>query len=214
MPPVDANVVDRSPTGGAWPPLAPLRPRASDSVPPCPPGLAAPLSSAPLTPSPLTSVSRQVPTGNDVVEKLSTNTDLEFPPISDRDMVNSELNHPMSTFDADSSRPICKQNVGGISPLADGTDVATPPAPSRSADASGPTRPPLDFNKVIRGFTSASNRHTKASIVPPSADAIEAILLELAKPKKDRIDVLDQISLARPYSPKVAMAHFTVRVMH
>ncbi|ETV91652.1 hypothetical protein H310_13898 [Aphanomyces invadans] len=95
---------------------------ASDSVPPCPPGLVAPLSSEPLTPSLLTSVSRQ----------------------------------------------------------------------------------------VIRGFTAASNRHTKATFVPPSADAIEAILLELAKPKKYRVDVLDQISLARPYSPKVATARFTV----
>ncbi|ETW08976.1 hypothetical protein H310_01454 [Aphanomyces invadans] len=116
----------------------------------------------------------------------------------------------MATFDADSSRPISNQNVGGVSPLADGTDVATPPAPSRSADASGPTRPPLDYNKVIRGLTAASNRHTKTTFVPPSADAIAAIQLELAKPKKDRVDVLDQISLARPYSPKVAMARFTV----
>ncbi|RHZ00312.1 hypothetical protein DYB35_012664, partial [Aphanomyces astaci] len=76
--------------------------------------------------------------------------------------------------------------------------------------SSGANRNPLDYNKVIRGFTAAAKQHTKAAFVPPPADAIEAILLELSKPKKDRVDILAKINLARPYTPKVAMARFTV----
>ncbi|ETV81274.1 hypothetical protein H257_05838 [Aphanomyces astaci] len=71
-------------------------------------------------------------------------------------------------------------------------------------------QPPLDYTKVIRGFSAAAKQHTKAAFVPPPADAIEAILFELTKPKKDRVDILAKIDLARPYTPKVAIARFTV----
>ncbi|ETV67696.1 hypothetical protein H257_16162 [Aphanomyces astaci] len=72
--------------------------------------------------------------------------------------------------------------------------------------SSGANRNPLDYNKVIRGFTAAAKQHTKAAFVPTPADAIEAILFELT----DRVDILAKINLARPYTPKVAMARFTV----
>ncbi|ETV67121.1 hypothetical protein H257_16662 [Aphanomyces astaci] len=86
------------------------------------------------------------------------------------------------------------------------------PALSGPAASSGANRNSLDYNKVIRGFTAAAKQHTKAAFVPPPADAIEAILLELSKPKKDRVDILATINLARPYTPKVAMARFTLGV--
>ncbi|ETV89920.1 hypothetical protein H310_15238, partial [Aphanomyces invadans] len=87
---------------------------------------------------------------------------------------------------------------------------ATPPALARPAESVGAVRRPLDYNTVIRGFNAATKQQIKAAFVLPSAGAIEAILLELAKPKKDRADVLGQIDLSRPYSPKVAMARFIV----
>ncbi|RHY10974.1 hypothetical protein DYB36_005860 [Aphanomyces astaci] len=76
--------------------------------------------------------------------------------------------------------------------------------------SSGASRSSLDYTKVIRGFSAAAKQHTKAAFVPPPADAIEAILFELTKPKKDRVDILAKINLARPYTPKVATARFTV----
>ncbi|RQM19687.1 hypothetical protein B5M09_008702 [Aphanomyces astaci] len=57
-----------------------------------------------------------------------------------------------------------------------------------------------------RPSATASAKHTKAAFVPTPADAIEAILFELT----DRVDILAKINLARPYTPKVAMARFTV----
>ncbi|RHZ33033.1 hypothetical protein DYB37_012863 [Aphanomyces astaci] len=95
----------------------------------------------------------------------------------------------------------------------DDADVAA--HPSTGGDwpppaSSGASRSSLDYAKVIRGFSAAAKQHTKAAYVPPPADAIEAILFELTKPKKDRVDILAKINLARPYTPKVAMARFTV----
>ncbi|RHY27862.1 hypothetical protein DYB32_006480 [Aphanomyces invadans] len=210
-PPVDANVEDRPSTGDAWPPLDSDRPRATVSEPSCPLGSAAPLRSVPLTPSLQPSPSRVTTFEPDNSVLPSANPDLDFQPIRGRNLGNVEFNQPITAFGADSSQPISALNVGdgpGISPSTHTVEATS--TPLQPAARNSGNQQPLDYSQVLRGFTAATRQSARAAFVTPPAAAIDAILLELAKPKRDRADVLNQIDLARPYTPKLATARFTV----
>ncbi|KAF0747035.1 hypothetical protein AaE_007891, partial [Aphanomyces astaci] len=190
-PPDDADVAAHPSTGGDWPPPGPQRLRARASEPTCLPGPVAPSRTTPLPPSmPPTPSSLPVEFEDGNFDLPVASSDLEFQPISNHDLGNSEFNQPIGNFDVGRPQPIGDQNaviIPGISPLANATEVqSTPPALSGPAASSGVSHSSLDYTKVIRGFSAAAKQHTKAAFVPPPADAIEAILLELSKPKKDR----------------------------
>ncbi|KAF0734584.1 hypothetical protein AaE_009135 [Aphanomyces astaci] len=211
--PDDADVATHPSTGGDWSPPGPQRLQVSE--PTYLPGPVAPSRTTQLPPSmPPTPSSLPVEFEYGNLDLPVASADLEFQPISNRDLGNSEFNQPIRNFHVGRLQPIGDQNaaiIPGISPLANATEVQpTPPVLSGPAASSGANRSPLDYTKVIRGFSAAAKQHTKAAFVPPPADAIEAILLELSKPKKDRVDILAKIDLARPYTPKVAIARFTV----